>query len=195
MDARVYMDGTLLLDQLKGKAVEVNPGTHRFRFELVAYTPIEREVLIGEGEKMRVVDAVFAPRPATGVEPPGSHSPAAPLPSRHEEGRRSVPTMSYVLGGLGVAALVNFAAWGVWFRLSKTDLENTCSPNCTQNRIDQVRQRAIVADVSLGVGVASLAGATLIYLLQPKRAERSLQVGAAALAGGGLLGTVAYSAF
>src|SRR5215472_16985302 len=40
---RVAMDGVPLATELDGKALEVDPGMHRFRFETTARAPVDRE--------------------------------------------------------------------------------------------------------------------------------------------------------
>ncbi|MFC1642577.1 hypothetical protein ACFL5O_07805 [Myxococcota bacterium] len=172
MDAKVIMDGEVLLARLTGKALEVEPGMHRFRFEVGTFNSIEQNVIVGEGEKLRVLSVAFD-SPATDHRLPSERraamSPAGPTTAVRT--KRKVPAGSYVLAGLGTVGVASFTAWGLSSRSLKTDLEETCAPGCTQNRIDEVYRRAVIADVSLGIGVASLAGSLAWYLLRPTTFE------------------------
>ena len=51
MNVKVTMDGAPLVDRLEGLAVPVDPGPHKFTFEVAGQPPIERTFLIAEGDK------------------------------------------------------------------------------------------------------------------------------------------------
>jgi hypothetical protein len=76
-NVRVLMDGLLLVDRLDGKAINIDPGPHRFRFEASGAEPVERRFIIREGEKARVERIVLAQRPA---DPPPPVKPPPPPP-------------------------------------------------------------------------------------------------------------------
>jgi len=70
-----------------------------------------------------------------------------------------------VVLGLGV---VGMGMWGVFGGLglaAKSDAESTCAPNCTDDDISGIKTDFLVADVSLGVGAAALAGAAIIGIV------------------------------
>jgi hypothetical protein len=57
-------------------------------------------------------------------------------------------------------------------------LEARCAPMCTEREVDDVRRRYRIADVSLGVGLASLAAAGYLYFTSPREAgDSSLALG------------------
>jgi hypothetical protein len=69
---KVAMDGQPLVEHLDGTAITVNPGEHRFTFEIAGQPPIEKTIVLNEGEKDRHESvAVSAPKPAEALaEPP-----------------------------------------------------------------------------------------------------------------------------
>ncbi|MGE3676211.1 MAG: hypothetical protein AB7K71_41460 [Polyangiaceae bacterium] len=42
--------------------------------------------------------------------------------------------------------------FGLSGKAQRSDLESSCKPNCTQSQIDEVDQKFLFADVSLGIG-------------------------------------------
>jgi len=48
---KVSIDGVQLVDHLDGLAVPVDPGPHKFTFEVAGQAPVERTFLIAEGDK------------------------------------------------------------------------------------------------------------------------------------------------
>ncbi len=50
---KVTMDGELLAERLDGTALATDPGEHRFRFEMAGQPPLEKKLVMHEGEKDR----------------------------------------------------------------------------------------------------------------------------------------------
>ncbi|MFO7180674.1 MAG: hypothetical protein DIU78_018380 [Pseudomonadota bacterium] len=193
-DAKVFLNDELIFDGLPGRAVEINPGTHRFRFEVAGYDPIETEILLGEGEKFRTVSAAFDPvegpvpsaKPVVEPQPQKEPEPLAPPPVT-ESPQRPVPLMTWVMGGVGLAAAANWATWGLIHQSTKKDYEDPvkgCAPNCDTKKL---RQIGLIADVSLGVSVASFATAAILYVTRPTK-PAPIQMGAMVLPDGGYVG-------
>src|SRR5262245_22892108 len=61
IDVRVFIDGELRARRLDGRAIEVDPGKHRFRIERGGTKTVERELLIVERQKARRIEVVLAP--------------------------------------------------------------------------------------------------------------------------------------
>jgi hypothetical protein len=76
----------------------------------------------------------------------------------------SIPTLSWILGGVGVVAAGAFAYFAVSGRSQETDLANTCSPRCPSDDVTGLRHSYLAADISWGVGVVSLGAAVLLAL-------------------------------
>jgi hypothetical protein len=169
-EVNVTIDGQSVADHLDGKPVSIDPGAHTLVFTAANYTPEERKLLIGAGDKYRQVSVTLtstdAPLPSTA--PPAVASPdTAPVLAP-----RKVPVASYVLGGVGVAAI----GAGVVLRLvgaSKFDsLQTSCSPTCSSSQVDPVKTKYLLSDVAFGVGAAAVVGAIVIYAAAPRQAEQ-----------------------
>jgi hypothetical protein len=178
-DASVDIDGSPQPDALGG-AIALDPGLHRYRVSLPAATPFDGELELRAGEPARqIVLALHAPV----AEPP-----------------RRVPTLSWVLGGVGIAGTASFIGFGLASRSLEHELEGSCSPLCSAAQIQRVQQRSLIANVSLGIGLTSLASAAALYFLSKpdepaEPAEPTLQLGLLPLQGGGALANVALRAF
>ncbi len=58
-DVRVSFDDTPLTSTLDGKPLDVDPGAHKLRFEREGSTPVEQNVVIKAGEKLRTISVVL----------------------------------------------------------------------------------------------------------------------------------------
>jgi hypothetical protein len=175
-DASIEIDGEPHADAL-ASGVMLDPGPHRYRVRLAGARGVDGELLLRAGEPARQLFLELEPL---------------------EQGGRRVPASSWVLGGMGVAGTASFLYFGLSSRSLERELERSCAPLCSNEQIDRVRQRSLIANVSLGVGLASLASAAALYLLSgPEQApaEQSLvELGLVPLAGGAL-GNVQLRAF
>ncbi len=162
VDVTVTIDGARVLERLDGRALPLDPGVHVFRVERASGEVIEQKVLVREGEKRRPVSVRFG----------ASATPAAPI----DRPTPSVPTGTWVLGAVGVVGLGAFAAFQISGRSQKSDLD-ACAPRCHPDEVDSVRRTFVYGDVALGVGVAALAGAAIVWIAQPS-AKTSPRVGA-----------------
>jgi hypothetical protein len=190
-DAQVYIDDVLVLDKLSGRAMPVNPGPHRVRVVLPPFAPFEEQVVFTEGDKFRMVDVKFAsPRAALN---PATTTPGAASPE--VEKARPVPVATYVFGGLGIAAALSGGAWGISNVALRSDMEEKCSPNCSDRSIDVLKQRALIADISWGVSIVSLATAATIYFLRPEETLEQPVAVDVRLLPAGALGTISVSHF
>jgi hypothetical protein len=154
--ARVFDGDRLLTERLDGKAVEVDPGEHRFRVELEGEAPRTETVLLREGERLRRV--TFG---AERVPSPEEYA----LPTAPRAGR-GPSSAFWMLGAAGVAGLGLFAALGGAGLAQRGDLDaRGCKPSCPADEVDAMRQLFLAADVSLGLGLASLAAATIVFFV------------------------------
>jgi hypothetical protein len=163
VDARLSLDGAPLAHALDGAAVPIDPGEHVVRFERGGAAPVEERVVIVEGERGRVVTGRFA---ATTV---------ATTPTPHDTpsaGKRLTP-LTLVLAGVGGVGLIGFASFGVVATNDLNHLRQTCAPYCSASQLGSVKTEALVADVSLGVGVAALAAAAYVFFTQKTTASTS----------------------
>lgn len=189
----VSVDGVLLKDRLDGKSVSVDPGERLFRYRLTdrSGTAMETKVVVREGEKNRKLTVRFA---APSASADGGDGGGAADGDAADAGSGGVPTLAWVLGGVGVVGIGAFATFGILALGEKSDreapvAEGGCAPNCSDEDVSSVRTKLVLADVSLGVGVAALGVATYLFLASRSEAappsQSALRVQGGATRGGG----------
>jgi hypothetical protein len=156
----VTMDGQVLADTLDGKAVEVDPGEHAFRFETPGQPPVEKHLVILEGEKDRRERIVIGAAPA----PKETSIRAVPaLPPVLAKG--PFPVAGWIAAGVGVAA---FGFFGTFGGLGVSERSSYgCATGCPSAEKSAVDSKFVVADVALGVGVVAVGTVVWIYLARP----------------------------
>ncbi|MEO8183265.1 MAG: hypothetical protein ABI895_30905 [Deltaproteobacteria bacterium] len=182
LDGKARADVSLSIDGVPqpgalAEPIVLDPGVHRYRVVLAAASPLEGELTLQAGEPLREVSVEL----------------------QQLEPARHVPLLSWVLGGVGVTGTASFIGFGLSSRALERKYEASCSPLCSDRQIDRVRERSLIANISLGVGLTSLATAGALYFLsrpeEPTKTERpTLQLGLVPV-GGGLLGNLQLRAF
>ena len=197
-NVKVYIDGDLRFESIPNRAIELDPGTYRFRFEVGGRQPVELQVTVVEAEKLKNVTVKYSPpeKEPSGLAS-GQDSSKKPIsislvPPKQAE--RPVSASTYVFAGLGGLAAINFAIWGIWTQSYKSELQSQCAPNCDQKDIDRIKTRALVADISLGVSVASLTTAAITYFARPQ-AKVPMDVAVGTLPNGGFMARLQYAGF
>jgi hypothetical protein len=150
-DVRVSIDGAAAVE-LSPRALELDPGPHRFVFQRSGNADVRQDVVLREGEKNRPVTAIFGALPATDVPPPPASAGRAPL-------------LTWVFGGLGIVAFASFATSGALGVAERST--DHCASGCTQIQSDDINSKFVVADISLGVGVVALGLAAVLYFTRP----------------------------
>jgi hypothetical protein len=186
----ISCDGRVVARIADGKSVAIDPGPHVFVFRAQGFLPIEKQLIVHEGERNRLVEAVLEER--SGQDPTSTLSPEAILPSAEIGPASAGPDSpnqalrTYGLAGLGILGVSGFAAFGLLGNSQKHDLENSCSPSCSSSQVDEVRTKYIVADACLAVGVVSLGLATYWFVTgqSPKSAAAPTSVAVSPLGGG-----------
>jgi hypothetical protein len=165
---RVIADGEEIVSKLDGRPITIDPGLHRFRYELASGEAIEDEVAIREGEKDRRLTAVFpAEGPAASSNAVAAvRAEAARTPGREIDRGDGISALTVVSAGVAVVAIGSFAFFGLDARSKKSDLEMTCAPACRPSQVDPVRRRALFADVSLILALAAIAVTVWSFLDQ-----------------------------
>jgi len=154
--------------QLDGRALLMNPGEHVIVFEHVGYQALRTPVFVTEGEKLEPRDVTLvsiaaaalsrSPVPMQGADDAMTTDTPAPSASP------SSSVWPYVTAAVGVVGTAGFVFFGVRAKSGETDLAQ-CSPDCTQARVDDVKQDYLLSNVSLGVGLAGVAGTVLLLVL------------------------------
>jgi hypothetical protein len=162
LDANVTVDGKPVTD--RAHAFKVNPGRHTVRVELGKFEPREEELVLPEGQRMRLIQMDFTAKPQT-----PEAAPAAALAAPPKEVVRPTPFVVYPLLGLGVAGLAGFGTFSLLGSSEQSKLEDRCEPRCTDDDLSKMKRFYLIGDVSAGVGAAALLGAAIVYLARPSR--------------------------
>ena len=166
----VSMDGKRIAERLDGKPVLVNPGTHTFVLEMAGEPPVEKQILIKQGEQNRVIEVSFAPDSMDQTEVTASPN--------------DLRTYAFVAGGVGALGLVSFAVFGLVGQQQEKDLDTQCPERCPEDlddRKSEIRQKYAIADVSLIVGVVGVVTGAVLYLASEPPAIETSEFGSVRL--------------
>ncbi|HWZ89525.1 MAG TPA: carboxypeptidase-like regulatory domain-containing protein [Polyangiaceae bacterium] len=143
----VEVDGQPFAERLDGRAREIDPGRHHFRFEALGLAAHEQDTVLLEGHDTQRLRVVLALEPV--------QAPA----------RRRVPVAAYVLGGVGVLGLGSFAYFGLSGNHKKSELDaSQCRPACDPGLKKPIQNDYLAADLSLGASLVSLGIATWLVI-------------------------------
>jgi hypothetical protein len=163
---KVTMDGEPLLDALSGAPVSVDPGAHVFRFELAGEAPVEKKLLIREGEKDRQENIVI-----------GAPAALAALPTSASRSWSRQKTLAVGVGGVGIVGIGVGVVFGL-FAVSTHDREkNDCpSTGCAGHGqatadYNAARSNALGSTIAFAAGAAFLAGGAVLWFTAPKPKE------------------------
>lgn len=162
LDAQVLLDDKPLSQSVATTASPLDPGTHKIRFVRSDGKSIEDTFLLRRGEKDRIVELAF---PAAKDDAAVATAPAAPAttPAASGGGFR-FPWPAWVGLGLTVVGGVGTAAFAASAKSDENDFRATCAPNCPADQRSGVETKLVLANVSLGVGIAGL-GLTVVSLI------------------------------
>lgn len=156
--ASVALDGTSIGDQVVGTPMPTDPGPHTVEAKAPGFKPFRKALRLAE-QQSETVELVLEPEP---VPPPGIVAGGSTPPA----GRS--PVLGYVIGGIGIASL---GASGIFLGLRAgkiSDLDKACPnrtcPSDQQSDIDAGKLYTTIANVSLAVGVAAVAGGVVLVL-------------------------------
>jgi hypothetical protein len=166
IDVSVTVDNSPFVDKLDGSAVPIDPGPHVFHFEWRGHASVDQQVLIREGEKSRLVTATF----------PGNPTAPPPPPLAEAKGSAPVPVGVWIFGALAIAGGAAFAGLGASGQSDASNLRSTCAPNCSSSAVDSARLKVTLANVSLGVGIASLGIATTWFIVSRSHKDETATV-------------------
>jgi hypothetical protein len=179
--ASVALDGTSIGDQVVGTPMPTDPGPHTVEAKAPGFKPFRKALRLAE-QQSETVELVLEPEP---VPPPG-----VVVGSQQPAGRS--PAYGYVIGGIGIASL---GASGIFFGLRAgkiSDLDKAC-PNLTcppdqQSNIDAGKRYTTIANVTLAIGVAAVAGGLVLVLSSGPSKEQPAVALAPAPGGAQVLG-------
>jgi hypothetical protein len=143
-EVRVAVDG--VEQPLSGDRLLLEPGPHRLdvlhRGEMVTMS-----VHLEPGAAPRSVVAMF-------------RMPSEPPPSRPLD--RGPPVLTWVLAGLGGAALTASAVLAINGHRLRADLVDDCAPGCEPNSIESIRTQWVASAVLAAGGTGALLGAFIV---------------------------------
>jgi hypothetical protein len=165
-DAQLFLDDSPTPEPLDGRARAIDPGQHRVRVQTPQGKNSDETVTIREGEKNRTLSTSIVLKPAP-VTPPPPPKPAA-KPASHQ------PTpLVLALSGVAVVGLGSFGYFAIKGKGQQSDLEDTCKPNCSDSKIDDMYRSYLFADISLGVAVAAGGAAAYFFFTDQPKSEKS----------------------
>jgi hypothetical protein len=154
---QVEIDGAPVKDPNSGRAMPIDPGTHRARATAPGHNEAQTTFVVAEGDK-RVKIALT-------LEPVGAKMDTRPEGPPGAEPSRPVPALTWILGGVGIAALGTGTVFSLDGLGRKSSLDDSgCKPDCDQKRYDTMSRNLVVGDVLIGVGVVAIVAATVVYL-------------------------------
>jgi hypothetical protein len=150
-EVRVSVGERVLSARIDGQVVELDPGEYDFEFRATSTHALVQHFVVARGERNRLIQVDLEPLDA---------GPSPPRAAPQKQPSRVLPG---VFAGIGAAGVIGFVGLGAWGHSRESQLEGTCSPHCSADRVSDVRTRYLLADVSLGVGVASLALSAYLF--------------------------------
>jgi hypothetical protein len=183
---KVTMDGKALAERLDGSAILVDPGEHKFLFETANQRPVEKTLVVREGERGRHERVAFGTSPARSE---ASTAASSSIGGGGSTGGGSQRTVGLVTAGVGTAALATGVVFGLLAKSAKSDYESHCgaaigAPDpsfCDATGIsghDDASSKATLSTLFfVGGGVATVAG--VVLFLTGSNGGASTQVGIA----------------
>jgi hypothetical protein len=209
-NVKVFVDGQPLAIDV-GRSIEVDPGPHTFTFQAADGTKTDKQVLIVEGEKEKLVTVTLG-KPAEPVAPPlptaappptppaASGGPAPPgdnAPSTSASGHASSSsfpwkTAGLVGAGVGVVGLGIGAVFGVNALSKKNDAHcdanNVCPDSSSANTLRDAGSAATASTVFFVAGAVLAAAGVTVWVLNPGGTVKAAPTAGANSAGLVLMG-------
>ncbi len=163
LDAQVFVDGAPFAGAIQSKAAPIDPGSHNVRVVRKDGKSLEDTILVRASEKDRIVELAFpAARPET--PPPPALVAPPPKPQAQSAGFH-VPWYAWVGVGVGAAGGVGTVAFALSAKSDEDGYRSTCAPACSEGDKSGVQTKVVLANVSMGVGIAGLGFAVVSTVL------------------------------
>lgn len=149
-DVTVQLDGEPIEGALSGRPIEIDPGKHVIKLLRAGRAPVERAVVVVEGQKHRSIEIDLAP-----PKPPAPPAPPPPPP------KRGAPIAGIVFGGLTVGFAGAFAVLAFSGARDLDRMRDTCGQTrtCRDEDIRAVKVKMIAGDTMLAAGILSAGAA------------------------------------
>jgi hypothetical protein len=193
-DVGVTLDGVPFASRLDGRPISADPGSRTLHFEAPGKLPVDKSIVIAEGEKDRPITVVMATViAATGVV---AHA-TGPAQTTRGGGAR---TAGFVLGGFGAAGLVVASALGGLAIAKANDAKGLCgsssSPECptssataAANAEGHTSEGFAEASTVMFIAGGALLGSAIVMMVIGARGtheKRTFQIAPSLYARGGL---------
>jgi hypothetical protein len=170
---RVTLDGKLVRQRLDGREIVLDPGEHRFLFEVAGAPPQEVSFLALQGQRNRILKFQFtAPLTTEGEADAGRGG----LPEGSESGEKNGETdyrnlVGYGLLGLGALGIGTFAVLELVAQGEYRTLRDGCGVDrsCSDSQLSPTRVKFDVAKIALAAGVVSAVAGGVVLLLPRNR--------------------------
>lgn len=164
LDVKVMIDGRVATESLDGKPISLDPGAHTLRFETKGAPPVEEPMLVRQGERNRLVTAMFAigdETKATGEAVGGSAGGAG----KSAGGERRLPIPAMIVGGIGLVGGGVALYLGLSADADGRDLRDTCAPRCADSQVQDVKDKQALARIlAVASGAVVAAGVVLLVI-------------------------------
>ncbi len=161
-DVAVERNGRAWKERTNGQAWTLNPGRHILRWRRANGASVTSDVVVLRSQKNRVIDAVFPTEEAPA--PVVDRTNASPVGESASDRARALRAPAFVALGLGTVALGSFGIFAIASRNRYAELSDRCAPVCSEDEAQELRRQLIAADVSLVVGLVSMAvGGVLLW--------------------------------
>ena len=171
---RVSIDGQGRAWAQDATRLIVNPGRHELRVEAEGFKAQTLPILVGDGEQSVPVQIRFSSLTtepvSTASKPADTPAKAADTPPAKAAG---LPKAAIWVTASSVIGATGFVYFGLTARHREAELETQCSPSCTGSEVSEVRRDYLLANVGLGLGLASLITGGLLFLVHSEKAPAS----------------------
>jgi hypothetical protein len=180
-DVSVTLDGSPLALRVDGRPLSLDPGSHTFVLTAKGQPPVERTLLLREGEKNRQELVRIGPEPAPPPPPP-----RATPPVNDSWGGQKIAGV--VIAGVGVLGLGLGGTFGALAMSEQKTEQNDCSssscknPSGARSAYDRASTDATVSTVSFIAGGALVAGGAVLFFLAKPAASATTTTGSLRLA-------------
>jgi hypothetical protein len=190
VSVKVSMDGAPWTERLDGTALSLDPGEHTFRLEAQGTPPVEKVLVIHEGEKDRRERIALAP-PADAIPHAGAVDVMQDASTSDGKTQRIAAVASAGAGVLGAGLGIIF---GVSASSNWSSAQSTCGKSCAPTSPAVGEQSTAQTDATISTvgfvlaGVGLAAGA-LLWFTAPHKKPPAAPLGLAPVVtpgGGGL---------
>jgi hypothetical protein len=171
---RISVDGEVYATRLDGKAIEVDPGEHKFRFETQGEHVVEQQIIVREGEKGRALSVFFG----TAEDERLSRTPA-PMASPPMWSAETWRTIGIITGGVGVIGLGTGTLFGLQSKATHNEATaagcagKTCPDEASASLERSAASKATVSTIAFAAGGALSAAGLMMILLAPSSKEKT----------------------